>query len=291
MKYLIQNESLRVEVESLGAELSSVQIEGMEYLWQGDKNVWPRKAPNLFPYVGRLKDNEYWYQGEKYSMEIHGFAKEQEFVCEKIREDYLLCYLEDNEETYATYPFSFRYEVHYELVGNVVRICYVVKNKDECPLRFVVGGHPGFRVPLKDDERFEDYYVQFEENTMPIIEECNNEDLVEFEIHDSVAGERCRIPLSHRMFDEDSIFFADRGGKVQLCNKEGIVLEVRYPQMQYVGLWQWPKKNAPYVCIEPWVALPYKNRDVSDWEEKPDLITIDIEDIYSNQWEIEIVQK
>ena len=46
MIYTIQNEFLTVRVEDLGAQLSSIQApDGTEYLWQGDPDIWARRAP------------------------------------------------------------------------------------------------------------------------------------------------------------------------------------------------------------------------------------------------------
>ena len=36
----------------------------------------------------------------------------------------------------------------------------------------------------------------------------------------------------------------------------GPSITVRFPGMQYLGLWHWPKTDAPYVCIEPWCNAP-----------------------------------
>ena len=51
MKYTIENEQLRITVDSLGAELHSVvcKEDGVEHIWEGDIAVWGRHAPILFP--------------------------------------------------------------------------------------------------------------------------------------------------------------------------------------------------------------------------------------------------
>ena len=56
MIYVIENDKLKVGVETLGAQLASIYSKetNSEYLWQGDENVWKGRAYNLFPYVGRL---------------------------------------------------------------------------------------------------------------------------------------------------------------------------------------------------------------------------------------------
>ena len=51
--YSIENQYLKIEVSSLGAELQSIFDKEMkqEVLWQGDKKYWGRRAPVLFPNV------------------------------------------------------------------------------------------------------------------------------------------------------------------------------------------------------------------------------------------------
>ena len=56
MIYTIQNEFLTVRVEDLGAQLASIRAPGgEEYLWQGNPDIWARRAPILFPTLGHLR--------------------------------------------------------------------------------------------------------------------------------------------------------------------------------------------------------------------------------------------
>ena len=59
MRYVLENDILRVEVSSNGAELKSVKSKatGQEYMWQADPKYWGRTSPILFPFVGRLKND------------------------------------------------------------------------------------------------------------------------------------------------------------------------------------------------------------------------------------------
>ena len=57
----LQNQQLTVQIDELGAQLHSIkrQDNEIEYLWQGEPASWNRQAPILFPFVGRLKDDQY----------------------------------------------------------------------------------------------------------------------------------------------------------------------------------------------------------------------------------------
>jgi len=67
MSYTLKNEVLEISIAPKGAELTSIKdSEGKEYLWQGDEKYWGRQSPILFPFVGRLKNQEFTYEGKKY---------------------------------------------------------------------------------------------------------------------------------------------------------------------------------------------------------------------------------
>ena len=61
---------------------------------------------------------------------------------------------------------------------------------------------------------------------------------------------------------------------------------VAFPDMPYLGIWHWPKTDAPYVCIEPWVSLPAKHGEVTVFEKQSDLISLEPGDVYANRWTI-----
>ena len=84
MRYILENDTLRVEIESFGAEIKSVKrkADGREYMWCGDPKYWGRTSPVLFPFVGAPKNKEYRYEGRTYPMGQHGFARDMEFTLE-----------------------------------------------------------------------------------------------------------------------------------------------------------------------------------------------------------------
>ena len=75
--YQIENEELTVKVSPLGAELQSIYDKRMEkeVLWQGDKKYWGRRAPVLFPNVGRHSGDFYLWKGKRFDTKQHGFAR------------------------------------------------------------------------------------------------------------------------------------------------------------------------------------------------------------------------
>ena len=54
-------------------------------------------------------------------MDIHGFAKDSVFSCEKAGENELVFVMEDTRETLEQYPFHFRFEIRYLLEKNTLK--------------------------------------------------------------------------------------------------------------------------------------------------------------------------
>ena len=71
--------SVQFTVANHGAELQSVQLGGHEFLWQGDPAYWGRRAPILFPIVGKVADDTLRIDGHEYTMKQHGFARDTVF--------------------------------------------------------------------------------------------------------------------------------------------------------------------------------------------------------------------
>jgi galactose mutarotase-like enzyme len=96
------------------------------------------------------------------------------------------------------------------------------------------------------------------------------------------------IPLRHDLFDDDAIVLRDMAREVTLACGEGPGVTVRFPGMQYLGLWHWPRTDAPYICIEPWCSLPADAGSITVFEEQRDLIALEPGKTYQNDWTITI---
>ena len=164
----LQNENLTLHVDPLGAQMMELRSrQGTQFLWNGDAKYWRGRAPVLFPYVARLTDGSYTLYGERYSMDIHGFAKDSVFSVEEQSADSVTLCLRQTPETLRQYPFRFTFRVRYALHGWTVAVTYFVRNEDEKELPFGIGGHPGFRVPLAEGTAFEDYELRFLHSCQP----------------------------------------------------------------------------------------------------------------------------
>ena len=150
----ISNGSITLTADSHGAVLSSVQKDGLEYLWQGDPAYWGFKDKNLFPYIGRLTDGKYTLSGKEYSLPLHGFATSAVFEVSYVDDTSVVFTLCEDEETMKMYPFPFVYVVKYEVADSgFIKSCRVY-NAGESEMYFALGSHPGFNVPLAEGETF-----------------------------------------------------------------------------------------------------------------------------------------
>lgn len=289
MLITLQNECLHLTVETLGAQMMSLCANGTEYLWQGDPQYWPDRAPTLFPFIGRLTHNRYRFHGKTYSMGIHGFAAASEFYPEEQGKEMLVLSLGSSMNTLLQYPFDFSLRITFQLIHNTVQISYQVRNLDTKTMPFGIGGHPGFRVPFVEGERFEDYVLAFSDVCQP--------DRVGFTPAVYLSGcdeayplrDGKYLPLRHDLFNQDAVILKNMSREVTLRSRiSGHAVKVSYPQMPYLGIWHWPNTDAPYVCIEPWSSLPARQDVVEEFSCKSDLIQLAPGKTYENCWTITV---
>lgn len=291
MLLTVKNEHLSLTVDTLGAQMMHLRsADGTEYLWQGDPKYWGDRSPMLFPFIGRLTNNSYQLCGKVYPMTIHGFAAALEFAVVENSEDHLVLELTDNEETRKQYPFAFSLRVIYRIIGNALEIAYQVENRSGEAMPFGIGGHPGFNVPLVSGEDFEDYSITFSQPCQP--DRVGFTSAVYLSGHDERYPmiENTRIDLRHDLFDEDAIILKNMAREVTLQSKKsGRGVRVSYPDLPYLGIWHWPKTDAPYVCIEPWSSLPARQDVVEDFYCKSDMIQLAPGKTYETTWTITVL--
>ena len=290
MLHTIQNAFLAVTVSEQGAELQSILgSDGTEYLWQGDPAYWTDRAPNIFPYVARLTQGSYYLDGVLYHMNIHGIALYSRF--RRVSNDgvKLVMELTDDESTYQKYPRRFSFQVIYTLEKDTLSITFRIENRDEKVMYFGIGGHPGFRVPLAEGLRFEDYQLRFHAPCQPkrvgFTEDC----FLNGQSEPYPLQQDRYLPLRHDLFDDDAIVLNDMARAVTLeSDSDSHSITVSFPDMPYLGIWHMPRTDAPYVCIEPWSSLPSTKNQIAVLEQQPDLLTLAPGKNLENTWTIQL---
>ncbi len=292
MIYTIENDNLKVSVETKGAQLKSVfsKDTSVEYLWQGDAKYWTGRAYNLFPFVGRFAEGKYVVEGKEYAMDRHGFARGAEFALVEQTKNSLLFEIRDTLETLKIYPFNFIFTVKFEIVGKKLAVLYRVKNTGKNTMYFGLGGHPGFNVPF-DGGEFEDYYVEFENECVPTQIVLNDKGLVDEQRLALKLKNNKEIELKHNLFDNDAIVMQDMPKTVYIKGKNtNRRIKVCHPEMEYLGLWHMPKTDAPYLCIEPWMTLPSPEGKPEVLETKENIGIVEPNKTFSTYFDIEIIE-
>lgn len=287
----IKNEFLTVTIDPKGGTLTSIvdNATGREYMWQGDPAIWAGQAPNLFPFVGRLKDETYTLNGKAYKMIRHGFVRGSVMELEAVSESSCTFALSDSEEIRAIYPFTFTFRIVYTLVGRELKISFQAQNRGTETMYCGMGGHPGFNVPMDDGLSFEDYEITFPEPCHPH-QICFSPSLqVAPQRPDYALVDDCRLPLNHDLFSFDAVVLADTPRCCTLHSTKGQHgVKVTYPSMGYVGFWHMPKTTAPYLCIEPWATLPGRDGIIEELSEYPDAFVVPAGETVCNDWSVEI---
>lgn len=257
MKVTITNGTLTAVLDTKGGQLTSLQTSGgTEYLWQGDPAYWSGQAPVLFPIVGVLREGKAAIGGREYAMKRHGVARAREFTLLENGGDFAVFSLRADEGTKTSYPFDFELRVAYRLDGRGITTEYQVYNRGEEAMPFTVGGHPAFRCPVEEGERFEDYVLEFEQ---PETADCPVVDLetgmLDFETTDRMLENSAVLPLEHNLFYQDALVFHGlKSRRVKLyCPATGRGLEMDFTGFDYLAAWS-AVNDAPFVALEPWTG-------------------------------------
>ena len=252
--HTMENDVLRVSVADEGAELVSVldKRSGEERIWQADPAVWNRHAPILFPFVGKVVDGKYRFNGREYPMKTqHGFARDKVFACVRAGEDCVLHELRDTPETLEIYPWPFRLRVKHSLdeaEPSRLRVTWEVENTGTETMLFAIGAHPGFLMPPGTAK-----------------EECRigfpgKESLSYFSANP--AGYALPEIVKELPLTDSASPWLDNMPETWIFQNQGIDrVEIRRPDGEpYVALdcpgfpllAVWAKAEGPYICLEPW---------------------------------------
>ncbi len=277
MRYTLENETLRAEFESKGAELKSVvnKKTNVEYMWQGDPTYWNRTSPVLFPFVGGVVNDEYTFEGTRYHMGQHGFARDNEFEVASHDSNSIFFKLIDNEETYKNYPFHFELQVGYILNGKSLEFVWKVKNpgqdRADGNLYFSIGGHPAFNCPIALQPGNDDTKEAVGNSKTGYILQFDN--LSQLHHHGNLNGTATRedivlqldngkVTISDDFFNRSTyIVENNQAHKISLSTPEGVAYITVEFEAPLFGIWSPIGKNAPFVCIEPW----YGRTDYDDY--------------------------
>jgi galactose mutarotase-like enzyme len=287
--FLLENGVLKVEIASKGAELQSLKHtgSGIEYLWNGDPAYWSKRSPVLFPIVGSLKNNTYFYQGKSYQLPRHGFARDREFLVEKQSPKEITFLLCSDAETKKNYPFDFEFRIRYRISGDELSTEYLVTNSGTGTMLFSVGGHPAFRLPLTSDTRFSDYYLRFDETENLSRWPISSDGLIQPRPI-PVLEDSNRINLQKSLFYQDALVFKyPASSDISLLSAKtvhGMVFQSG--EFPFLGIWS--AKDADFICLEPWCGIADAVNSDQQLEHKEGIERAIPGKVFSRQWRVKV---
>lgn len=264
----IRNDAMTASVCSFGAELTSFTKDGNEYIWNADPSIWEHSAPVLFPICGALKNDEMFYEGKTYRLPKHGLANKNEFKMDKIAENCLVATFQSSPETLSVYPFSFEFRVIYTLLSDGLRVDYEVDNCGDGLMYYSLGAHEGFAcaggmpnctVTFDQPETLASYHV-----TGPLLDGTS---------HPVLNGET-KLHLRDEDFVPDALIFKNPASRAVTLRDHISGHTVRYEFPDFSHLLLWTKPGAPYLCIEPWNAMPDSLDSDGDFTHKEAIMTL-----------------
>lgn len=284
----LENDALLVELKEDGAELTRIfdKNSQKEFLWHGDGEYWARRAPVLFPTVGRLVEDTYFVDGEAFHLGQHGFARDRVFQVVKQSDEAITLRLEYDEESLAIYPFRFALEIAYRLDGGTIHVGYHVENLDDKTMYFSIGAHPAFNVPFVAGETFEDYYLDFGAE-----EQLDSLTLAGAYLsgEKKEIGKTKKLPLNYELFGNDALIFEGltKNEVTIRSRKNRHFVKVAFPDFKFVGLWT-PKPGTPFLCIEPWSGIADTQGPSVELKDKQAIETLAIGAAFNSEYTITI---
>ncbi len=264
----LHNTVFRAEINRSGAELTYFGMKsGSNILWSKQTDHWNRVAPNLFPIVGRLLNDSYEFQGKSYKMTQHGFARDREFEVVEQTANSVRLRLMSDAESMEFYPFSFVFDVCYSLTETGIIISYETQNTGTETMYYSAGGHPAFHL----EEPLENYYLEFDRAI-----QLNRHELSGSYFSGGIRdyGFSNHLELTNELFETDAFVLKEPAFKsVSLKHRNGETL-VQMDCDSWTAIGFWTKKDAPFICIEPWWGWADHANSSGRLEEKAGIRTL-----------------
>lgn len=284
MIYTAENEFFTLGVKEMGAELTSLKSKktGIEYIWEGNTDIWYGQSPILFPVIGRLLDDKYRLNGKEYSMEKHGIVRKKPFKLVEQTSDSLTFLQSDDETSLKKYPYHFDLFVTFKLKAQSLEVTHKVVNKNDCVMYYSFGAHPAFNCKIGD-------YLEFDNVQKSVLNEQIDKDSYLIDNQIELLKNEKRITLEKNTFDNDALILSGYTDKVISLKSDDHNRVVRFHfDSPVLGIWA--KPNAPYVCIEPWWGINDNHDKKADLSEKRGIMSLNSNENKTFSWTAEIME-
>ncbi len=279
----LENDFLKIEVSSIGAELQSLYSKSteMEYLWQPGAEIWPHHSMLLFPSPGRIAGDRTNIGGKIYPATMHGFANDMGFEVVEADAEHLLLQIEATDFTRKSFPYEFRLQVGFSLEKDVVKQTFRVVNDDEKDVYFSLGAHPGFYCPIAIDECGSDYSLIFDSpQNINLLELEDSTRLLTGKRIPYLEGEK-EIPLHDHYFDDGpKLLDGVHASSITLKSKKsGRFVELGIQDFPYMCLWGVGGRMS-ILCIEPWCGTSDLANTDHVWETKLGIEKVKVGEVF-----------
>ncbi len=281
--HTLENEFLIAKIHPLGAELQRLYNKqtNIEHLWSGDAIFWGKHSPVLFPIVGSLKENTYYYKDKAYHLPRHGLAREKMFTLKMQTKKSIIFTLTYDEETLKVYPFLFELDITYTLQQKELTCTYNVKNIGDDEMYFSIGAHPAFAVA----GNYSDYYLQFNKDEKLVRYKLEN-GLIS-DITQIITLENKQLQLQHNLFNDDAIVLKKlESNKITFGNyKSKSGFHFMYNDFSFFGIWS--AKDAPFICLEPWCGITDNTSHNQQLTQKEGIINLAANAYWERSWSVD----
>ncbi len=283
MVYSAENSKFTLAVKEMGAELNSLKSKetGIEYIWNGNTDIWYGQSPILFPIIGRLLDDKYTLNGKEYSMDKHGIVRKKPFTLVEKTENSLTFVQTDDDESITKYPYKFELKVKFQLTEKGLRVTHTVKNNNDSVMYYSFGAHPAFNCQIGD-------YLEFNKDTSLETERIDHESILIDEKF-PVEMDGNKVVLTKNLFVDDALILSsfDSDSISIKSNSHDRIIKFDFDS-PFLGIWA--KPNAPYVCLEPWWGVNDSYNKVSDFSEKRGIMALEPNSSKEFTWEVSICE-
>ena len=279
MTHTIDNGTLRITVDTHGAELKSLVKGDTDFICSGTE-FWKYSSPILFPIVGKLKDDAFRFGGKNYSLPSHGFGRLSDFVF--VKDDPLTFRLTSNDDTLKNYPFKFALNVSYTLDANKLIVKWLVENLDSQTIYFSIGAHPALTVPF-DGGNFDDYQLEFNEDEhaarIPLAGGLLSDERIP-----TIDGKI--LKLNYDLFKGDALIFDNLKSNAITIRRDKKSVTLKAEGFPFWGIWT--KVGAPFLCIEPWHGHADFANFTGDLTEKDGIIALEVGKTFATEYSITV---
>lgn len=281
----ISSNSLTASIDTMGAQLMSLRKGESEYLWQGDSNWWPRRAPILFPIVGVLKNGNAESAEGTVTLARHGLARLNQFEVVEQSVSSVTLQLKSTEETRKAYPYDFELKLIFSVAGDTLTQTYEVTNPANVVLPFTLGAHPAFNIPIPGVEAasLDQYHLLFTRSWTSYGPSITDEGLCDYTTPQRLIVNSDTLPLSWELIDrEKTITLEDvPDRRITLAtstetHSEAHGIQMDFEGFDYLGIWS-AAPGCPFVALEPWCGIADTVDCDGVFEHKPGIMCLEPE--------------